>query len=135
MPRFHFHFHDGSAWDDDDIGLDLPDVEAAYLQAIAAACDMGSHLMTDGLNPALCGFEITTPEGDTLFSIAFSDLFDRDRANGLRTEPRQQRPGLLPEEARSLCERLPTGTACYRPPTLNTCWSRTPGEDGAPSYL
>lgn len=77
MPFFHFHFHDGTARQDDEIGLELPDVEAAYLQAVAAARDMGGHLMGgEGLNPALCSFEITTPDGIHLFSIEFSDLID-----------------------------------------------------------
>lgn len=77
MPLFHFHFHDGTTRQDDEIGLELRDVEAAYLQAVAAARDMGSHLMAgEGLNPALCGLEITTPDGTPLFSVAFSELLD-----------------------------------------------------------
>lgn len=81
MPLFHFHFHDGTARQDDEIGLELPDVEAAYLQAVAAALDMGGHLMGgEGLNPALCGFEITTFDGAHLFSVAFSELLDGGKA-------------------------------------------------------
>lgn len=77
MPLYHFHFHDGTTRQDDEIGLELPDVEAAYLQAVAAARDMGGHLMGgEGLNPALCGFEITTPDGIHLFSVAFTELLD-----------------------------------------------------------
>lgn len=75
MPLFHFHFHDGTTRHDDEIGLELPDAEAAYLQAIAAAKGMGNHLIEDGVNPALCSFEVTTAGGALLFSIAFSELF------------------------------------------------------------
>jgi hypothetical protein len=40
MPRFYFHLRTAQGLNPDEIGLELPDVEAAYLEAFRTAQDM-----------------------------------------------------------------------------------------------
>lgn len=40
MPRYYFHFEDQGVRVRDDVGLSLPDAEAAWYQAVRSARDM-----------------------------------------------------------------------------------------------
>ena len=40
MPRFYFHFEDHGVRVRDEVGLPLPDAEAAWYQAVRSACDL-----------------------------------------------------------------------------------------------
>jgi len=79
MNLFFFNLVHGSERTDDDIGLLFETAEQAFLQGVAAARAMTSELVTEGINPGHCAFEITDREGTILFSIYFSELWDAKR--------------------------------------------------------
>jgi len=79
MNLFFFNLVHGSERTDDDIGLLFETAEQAFLQGVAAARAMTSELVTEGINPGHCAFEITDREGTILFSIYFSEPWDAKR--------------------------------------------------------
>ncbi|MBQ0819502.1 hypothetical protein KBI52_04600 [Microvirga sp. HBU67558] len=90
MPRFYFHLRGGpEGLSRDGTGLDLPDVETAYLEAYDAVIDTGRELIIEGLNPQGYAFEITNRSGELMVEIPFAEVLDR------HAEPR---PPLLVRE-------------------------------------
>ncbi len=81
MALFYFHFLQEGERHTDEIGLDLPSAEAAYLEAVAAARGMGSELIAGGIDPGRCAFEIADASGTLLFAVAIAELFDRKGAD------------------------------------------------------
>ncbi len=78
MSQFYFHLRsqtDGLS--PDELGLDLPDVETAYLEADRAVRDMARELLRKGKNPRDYAFEITTASGDLVLDLPFSETLDR----------------------------------------------------------
>jgi hypothetical protein len=54
--RYYFHLRIGGTISPDEIGVDLPDVETAYLEAFKAAEEMWSELLAEGLDPLMRSF-------------------------------------------------------------------------------
>jgi hypothetical protein len=78
MPRFYFHLRDGqNSHRPDDMGVDFPDVEAAYLEAFQAAKDMAQEWLTKGQNPRAYAFEIMDVSGRLVLELPFSEVLDR----------------------------------------------------------
>ena len=61
--RYYFHLRIGHTVSPDEIGLDLPDLETAYLEAFKAAQEMWSELLAEGSDPLTRCFEITDERG------------------------------------------------------------------------
>ena len=76
MPRFFFDFFDGQTWADDNVGIDLPSSEQAYLEAFAGARGMWSELIGARCDPMACAFAIRGDDGQPLFRLAFSELVE-----------------------------------------------------------
>ena len=97
MPRFFFHLRGGpNSFSPDDMGLDFPDVEAAYLDAFQAAKDMAQEWLTKGQNPRDYVFEVVNAAGELVLELPFSEVLDRQSG---------RRPGKLPRAIRTACER------------------------------
>jgi hypothetical protein len=77
MPRYYFNVRDGFEVDEDDEGVDLPDVEAARAEAIATVEEIRDELGGDVSGIEL---EILDEEGRRLLSVPFA----RGRTGGRR---------------------------------------------------
>jgi hypothetical protein len=79
MPRFYFHLRGPAGRDDDDIGLDLAGMEAAYLEAYRAIPALSAELAYEKTCPTRYTFEITDAGGNLLMEVPFSEVLDRGR--------------------------------------------------------
>ncbi|QRM33911.1 hypothetical protein [Microvirga sp. VF16] len=77
MPRFLFHLRGGpNSFSPDDSGLELPDTEAAYLEAFKAAKDMAQEWLRSGHNPRSYAFEVMNAAGELVLELPFSEVLD-----------------------------------------------------------
>jgi len=80
--KFYFDIRDGGEFTEDDAGVDLPDLNAARLQATIALTDMArDYLPRDGDERSL-GIRVRTAEGpqfDVTLDYELEDLRDRDQ--------------------------------------------------------
>jgi hypothetical protein len=67
MPRFFFNIRDGHDFDEDDEGVELPDVDAARAEALATVEELRGELRDAG-NIEL---EITDESGRRLLTVPF----------------------------------------------------------------
>jgi len=78
MPRFYFHIRDaGQRRSRDELGLDFPDVETAYLEAFRAAEGIRAEFVARGQNPQDYAIEVTNAADELVFDLPFSEIFDR----------------------------------------------------------
>lgn len=63
----------------DEFGLELPDLDVAYLEAFQAAQGMWSELLTERSDPLLRSFEIADASGRVLLTLPFREVLDRAR--------------------------------------------------------
>uniref|UniRef100_UPI003013BEFA DUF6894 family protein n=1 Tax=Methylobacterium nigriterrae TaxID=3127512 RepID=UPI003013BEFA len=79
MPRFFFHLRtpDGLQWNED--GLQLVNLETAYLDACRAIPAMAAELIGRGQLPMRYAFEITDADGQLLMEVPFSEVLDKSR--------------------------------------------------------
>jgi hypothetical protein len=68
MPRFYFNVRDGRDLDEDDEGVELPDVEAARAEALATVEELRDELGRDAAGIEL---ELTDDAGRRLLTIPF----------------------------------------------------------------
>jgi hypothetical protein len=89
--RYHFHLRIGRELSPDEIGLDMPDLETAYLEAFQAAQAMWSELLAERSDPMLRSFEIADSDGRVLLILPFREVLERaSRPTGRK--PRGRRP-------------------------------------------
>jgi hypothetical protein len=122
MPRYFFHFHDGNVLDHDENGLEMPDLDAAYLEAFEAAKEMWIEAIRTMHNPSRERFEIADDNGTTLLAVPLNEVMESlkgvpklqpmanaERAAKLSAEVKQAvataRQSL--EQSRELLARLP----------------------------
>jgi hypothetical protein len=74
MPRYYLHFRDGNDLGEDPEGIVLPDLDAAYAQALVMARGM-RHIWSDFLPEVLneMAFEIADEIGRMLMVVPFSE--------------------------------------------------------------
>lgn len=77
MPLFHFHLRTPHGLDRDDTGLDMANVEAAYLEACRAIPDMALELMQKGESPGRYSFKVTNAVGQVVWLIPFTEVLGR----------------------------------------------------------
>jgi hypothetical protein len=88
MPRFFFDFRQADDRVADTQGVELPDVEQAYLEVFTAAQEMWSELLKQRRDPRRCLFEVRSQDGDILFLFPLHEVVDcctdnrKDTANG-----------------------------------------------------
>ncbi|MEQ9662719.1 MAG: hypothetical protein RLN87_09255 [Parasphingopyxis sp.] len=76
MNTFFFHFIDGERCSTDQDGLELANVEEAYLQTVAAARAMWPELLAERRDPRDCAFVVSVEGGEELFRLDFSELLE-----------------------------------------------------------
>lgn len=69
MPRFYFHLQRPDGLMSDDVGMELPSPEVAYLEACKAITDTIVELVADGFNPAHCAFHVADQRGECLWTV------------------------------------------------------------------
>ena len=89
--RYYFHLRIGQELNPDDLGMDLPDLDSAYLEAFQAAQDMWTELLAQRSDPLIRSFEIADERGRLLLTLPFVEVLDRAR----------RRPMQLPQQVRS----------------------------------
>jgi hypothetical protein len=79
VPRLFFHVRGiHQELSRDELGLDVPDVETAYLMTISAARDLRSVFAARGQNPRDYTIEVTTAADELVFELPFSVVFDHE---------------------------------------------------------
>lgn len=68
MPRYFFNIRDGYDLDEDDEGVELPDLDAARSEAQATVEELREELGTEAEGIQL---EVTDEEGQRLFTVSF----------------------------------------------------------------
>jgi hypothetical protein len=88
--RYFFHLRVGRDFSPDELGIELPDLDTAYLEAFMAAQAMWSELLAERADPFLRSFEIADSSGRILLTLPFREVLERAR-----------KPARIPEEVRS----------------------------------
>ncbi|AWN42629.1 DUF6894 family protein [Methylobacterium durans] len=73
MPLFYFHLHALSKLRQDEIGLELDSVEAAYLAAYHSVPGVAAELVREGLDPSQFKYVITNAKDRHLMTLPFSE--------------------------------------------------------------
>jgi hypothetical protein len=77
MPRFFFDLRDkDGALEQDEVGIDLPDFETAYLEAHRTAIDMWAEACRDGCNPGHARFEVRDVLGRLVLDLPFTEALN-----------------------------------------------------------
>jgi hypothetical protein len=74
MQRYYFHLSAPGSYNADDVGVEFPGVEAAYLGAYQAALDMSVEMLRQRIDPALHSFQIADQAGQVLFDLSFAEV-------------------------------------------------------------
>jgi hypothetical protein len=77
--RYYFHLRIDRELSPDEIGLDLPDLDTAYLEAFQAARAMWSELLAERSDPLLRSFEIADSDGRVLLLLPFREVLESAR--------------------------------------------------------
>jgi hypothetical protein len=77
--QYYFHLRIGDTVSADELGLDLPDLETAYLEAFRAAQEMWSELLAQRSDPLRRAFDIADADGQVLMTIPFCEVLERAR--------------------------------------------------------
>ena len=85
MPLFYFHLRDELGPHPDEGGIELLDVETAYLEAFRGALGLWGELLEQRRDPRCSRFEVTDETGEALFELPFSEVLEstRGRAEGV----------------------------------------------------
>ena len=88
MPRFFFDFRQADERVPDTQGIELPNVEQAYLEVFKAGQEMWSELLKQRRDPRHCRFEVRSQDGDLMFTFPLQEVVDSctDNRTG-RKEP------------------------------------------------
>lgn len=74
MPRFLIHFRSPDRVSLDQVGLEFPDLHAAYLDVYAAIPDKARSLLLEGQDPMLCSYLICDASGASLMIVPFTEI-------------------------------------------------------------
>jgi len=76
MPRFFFDFVQAGQRTKDAEGLELANVEQAYLEVFRASQEMWSELLKQRRDPRRCAFEVRNWADDVLFHFPLQEVVD-----------------------------------------------------------
>ena len=79
MPLYFFHLSAPDDYSRDEVGVEYPNAEAAYLGAHQAALEISLDLLRHQTDPNLHSFEIVDEAGQTLFELPFSEVMQPSR--------------------------------------------------------
>ncbi|WP_455272944.1 DUF6894 family protein [Rhizobium herbae] len=76
MSKFYFHVRDGTTFEEDTIGIELPDLISAKREANTAAREMLAERLTSGLHVNGQVFEICDDDGLLVETVSFRDVLN-----------------------------------------------------------
>src|SRR4051812_45586085 len=82
MAHYFFNLVSPNESSKDDIGTELPNAEAAYLEACETALEISYEMLRERRDPSRHAFEVTDAEGRVVFEIPFAEV----------TRPHDHRP-------------------------------------------
>jgi hypothetical protein len=74
MPRFYFHFADGSCRKQDPEGIVLPDAEAAWYQGVRNALEVIHAQFGTGTVAPGQRFEVEDEHGEPVWALPFEEV-------------------------------------------------------------
>ncbi|WP_022722343.1 DUF6894 family protein [Rhodopseudomonas sp. B29] len=74
MPRFFFNYTSGGTTSVDDIGVDFPSLEAAYLDACESALEIAFEQLQARQDPTGDAFDIFDDKQNVLIKLPFSEV-------------------------------------------------------------
>jgi len=74
MARYFFHLVSRSESNKDEIGTELPNAEAAYLQACETALELSVEMLREREDPCRHAFEVTDAQSRVVFEIPFAEV-------------------------------------------------------------
>ena len=78
MPRFFFHIRSADQrLSRDELGVDFPDLETAYVEVFRAARDICDAFTTRGEDPQDYVIAVANASHEFVFDLPFSYVFDR----------------------------------------------------------
>ena len=103
-----FDYFDGQQLHESEDGLELRDVDAAYLEAFKAATEIWGEALRARRNPHADAFSIRDGTGIVVLELPFAEILESSRGRRLRSRPnggppRPLRPPSLPQRA---CARV-----------------------------
>src|SRR5262249_53582738 len=104
--RYYFHLRIGGELSPDELGLELPHLDAAYLEAFHAAQAMWSELLAERSDPPLRSFEIADASGRGLLTLPFREVLERARKPNGRIPQEVRSAQALLERTRALAASL-----------------------------
>src|ERR1041384_3062558 len=82
MARYFFHLISPDGPSEDEIGTELPNAEAAYLEACNTALEISYEMLREREDPSRHSFEVTDAKGQIVYEIPFAEV----------TRPAERRP-------------------------------------------
>jgi hypothetical protein len=76
IPRFFFNLCTNDGVERDDEGVELPDIETAYLEAFHTAAEMWIESIRHRRDPSHHRFDITDTHGSALLSVPFTEVIE-----------------------------------------------------------
>lgn len=74
MAQFFFNLVSPGRFETDEIGCELPDIEAAYLEGRMAAVEISAEMLRNHCDPTRHQFEIVDDQGRFLMELPFSEV-------------------------------------------------------------
>jgi len=90
----------------DELGVELPDLDTAYLEAFQAAQEMWGELLAEKSDPLLRCFEITDVNGRLLLTLPFGEVLQRARKSRRALPNEVKSARALLQKTRSLAASL-----------------------------
>jgi len=118
MPLYFFDYFDGNQLHEAQgaDGLDLPDAEAAFLEAFKAATEIWGEALRERRNPVLDYFQVRDHTGVVVLELPFAEVLESSRgrwqrppvqlSNYRRAHDQIERGRKIVEEQRDRLERL-----------------------------
>lgn len=73
LPLFYIHMHTPDGLEEDDLGIEFPDIECAYLETYRAIPEMVADLIRQGVEPSGHAFIIANAAGAVLMEVPLSE--------------------------------------------------------------
>jgi hypothetical protein len=82
MPRYFFHLRSAKLLERDEDGLEMPDLDTAYLEAFEAAKEVWiDAIRTMSDNPSQQQYEISDDDGQTLLIVPLREVLENLKAS------------------------------------------------------
>jgi hypothetical protein len=92
IPLFFFDYFDGQQLHKAEDGLELRDVDAAYLEAFKAATDIWGEALRARRNPDADAFSIRDGTGTVVLELPFAEILESSRGRRLRSPSKRSGP-------------------------------------------